>query len=294
MNPYRLAVAALALATLLWGSTFTFMKVLVDALPPMYMLGYRFALTALILFLIFPRSVIAEFRRAVGDKHLLLFSFVNVGAIGLQTYGIQYTTASNAGFITAFSVVLVPLLKSLHFKARISRHVCAAVVVAVAGLYALSFGLAIPKSVNRGDFIVLLCAVFYGYYILLLEGIANRFSAATVLFVSFGVTAVACLGIGALTETPPAMAALLRGPVVLNMLGLVVFGSVIAYLLMAWGQRHVPAETAALVYTLEPLFAFVIAWAALGERLTGWQMAGAALVMAALVIGVRVEGGSRE
>ena len=73
------------------------------------------------------------------------------------------------------------------------------------------------------------------------------------------------------------------------MLGLVVFGSLVAYLLMTWGQRRVPAETAALIYTLEPLFAFLIAWLTLGESLTLWQMVGAGLVMLALVVGVLTE-----
>jgi len=287
VNQYGRAVAALVLATFLWGSTFSFAKILVVTVPPMYLLAYRFLLSSLLMFLLFPRTIISEFSRGIRDKQLLAFSMINICAIGLQTYGIQYTTASNAGFITAFSVVLVPILRRFHFNANISQQVYLAFVIALGGLYAVSFGLAVPESVNRGDFFVFLCAIFYGYYIVILQLVVTRFSGATTMFFSFGLTSVACLVLGICLETRPQVGAVLTAPVTLNLLGLVVPGTVVAYLLMAWGQKHVAAEVAALVYTLEPLFAFLIAWVFLHESLLPWQMAGAGLVVLALIIGVR-------
>lgn len=280
------AVAGLVLATILWGSTFSFTKALVANVPPMYLLGYRFLLTSLLVFLIFPRVVLSEFRRGIRSKHLLTFSLVNIFAIGLQTYGIQFTTASNAGFITAFSVVLVPILKRLHFATAISRQIWVAGILALGGLYAVSFGLALPASFNRGDAFQFLCAIFYGYYIVILETLAKEFSGPTILFVSFGLTAMACLVLGVCAETHPSMSVMLAAPVAIPFLALVVFGTVIAYLLMTWGQKHTSAEVAALVYALEPLFAFLIAWAFLHETLSPWQLAGGGMVMIAMIIGV--------
>lgn len=291
---YGLAVAALVLATLLWGSTFTFAKILVATIPPMYLLAYRFLLTALLIFLIAPRKILSEFSRGIRDKRLLAFSLISICAIALQTYGIQFTTASKAGFITAFSVVLVPVLKRFHFDANIPQKVYLAVILALGGLYAVSFGLAIPQSVNRGDFFIFLCAIFYGYYIVVLEVVVQKFSGATTMFFSFGLTGIACFALGLCVETHPHAAVLLTAPVALSFLGLVVPGSLVAYLLMAWGQKRVPAEVAALVYTLEPVFAFLIAWLLLRESLSPWQLTGAALVMLALIIGVRSQQAGQE
>jgi drug/metabolite transporter (DMT)-like permease len=290
MKNYKLAVMLLILATILWGSTFSFTKVLVATLPPMYLLGYRFLITALLIFLIYPKDIIHEFARGIGDKHLLLFALINIGAIGFQTYGIQFTTASNAGFITAFSVVFVPILKKLHYKTRISTQIYLAVFTALAGLYLISFGFGMPQSINRGDFFVFICALFYGYYIITLELVVKKFSAATTMFVSFGITAAACLLLGLIFEKSPALSTLIRPAVIFNMLGLAILGSVIAYLCMAWGQKHVKAEAAGIIYTLEPIFTLIIACFFLGESFAPWQMAGAGLVLAALFIGIRSQG----
>lgn len=275
------------LATLLWGSTFSFTKVLVAHVPPMYMLGYRFFLTVLVVFFLFRGVIVAEFSRGVRSRLLLAFSLVNVCAIGLQTYGIQFTTASNAGFISAFAVVLVPVLKRCHFRTAIPRHIYMAVFLALVGLYGVSFGPAIPESLNRGDVFLFLCAICYGYYIVILERAVKQFSGATILFVSFGLTAVACLVLGVCVETHPAVAVLWSLPVAANLLALVAFGTVIAYLLMAWGQKHVSAEVAALIYAAQPLFAFLIAWTFLRESLSPWQMAGGGIVILALILGLR-------
>jgi len=281
------AVAALLLATVLWGSTFSFTRVLVKTVPPLYLLGYRFLLGAIPIFLIFHRRILPELRRAVRSKRLLVFSLVGIGGIGFQTYGLKFTTASNAGFITAFSVLLVPILKRFHHGAVVPRRVYTAAALALAGLYALSFGFAFPDSLNRGDALVFVCALFYGYYILLLEGIAREFSGPTTMFVSFVLTSVACFALGGLTVTHPPAETLVTATVALELLGLVALGTVIAYLLMAWGQKRVSAERAALIYALEPVFTFLIAWAFLRESLSPDRMAGAAVVVFALLIGVR-------
>lgn len=286
-NDYRRAGAALVLATILWGSTFSFTKVLVAAVPPMYLLGYRFLLAAIPIFLIFRRRIVSEFPRAIRSTHLAAFSLVGICAIGFQTYGIKFTTASNAGFITAFSILLVPILKRYHFGAAVPRRVYTAAVLALAGLYALSFGFAVPDLLNRGDAFVFACAIFYGYYILLLEGLAREFSGATTMFVSFALTAVACFALGVLTETHPPANELLTAAVALELFGLVAFGTVVAYLLMAWGQRHVPAEAAAVIYALEPVFAFLVAWGFLRESLSPARMVGGAVVIFALLVSVR-------
>ena len=286
-NGYGAATAALVLATVLWGSTFSFTKVLVETVPPLYLLGYRFLLGAIPIFLLFNRRIMPEFHRIIRSKSLLAFSFVGICAIGFQTYGLKFTKASNGGFITAFSVLLVPILKRFHHGAVVPRRIYTAAVLALAGLYVLSFGFAIPDSLNRGDALVLVCALFYGYYILLLEDVAREFSGPTTMFVSFTLTSVACFALGAVTESHPPAATLLTVSVALELLGLVALGTVIAYLLMAWGQRLVSAESAALIYALEPVFAFLIAWAFLRETLSPDRMAGAAAVVFALLVGVR-------
>src|SRR3954468_13918497 len=138
----------------IWGLTFTMVQDAVEELPVLDFLGYRFAAAALLVALVFRRSL-ARLSRDGWRAGLLMGVFLTASYV-LQTFGLQHTSASNTGFITGLFVVITPVLAAIFFRERIGALGWSAAVVSAIGLYLLSgthgFNL-------QGDGLVLLCAV---------------------------------------------------------------------------------------------------------------------------------------
>src|SRR3954468_24905607 len=145
----------------IWGLTFTMVQDAVEELPVLDFLGYRFAAAALLVALVFRRSL-ARLSRDGWRAGLLMGAFLTASYV-LQTFGLQHTTASNTGFITGLFVVITPVLAAIFFRERIGAVGWAAAVVSAFGLYLLSG----THGFNaRGDGLVLLCAVAVAAHIL--------------------------------------------------------------------------------------------------------------------------------
>ncbi len=257
-------------------------------ISPSYLLFLRFMIPAIIIFLIYPKIIIKEFRSIIVYIPFLLFILTNYLGVWTQTIGLQHTSASNAGFITAFSVVLVPFIKKMHFNSPISKGLAAAVFLALAGIYMISFGPHLPQSFNVGDGFVFICALIYGYYIVLLEVIAKKFSAPTIMSLTFLVSALLALLAATIWDPSPNFTELFGSlKFSANLIALSILGGVIPYLLMAQGQRVVTAQLAALIYILEPTFASGLAIIFLGEILLFSQIFGSLIMVVALIIGIR-------
>ena len=109
---------------------------------------YRTILTCVFLHLLFFKHINPELLRAIKNKELLALSVIGTIALFLQTVSLKYTTASNCAFITAFSAILVPIIKFIHYKTHIKKMFLLAVGIAIGGIYLISYGPAIPSSLN--------------------------------------------------------------------------------------------------------------------------------------------------
>ena len=196
----------------------------------------------------------------------------------MQTIGLQYTTVSRSAFITALFVVFVPVVAAA--AGRRSRGVVwVAGVVAMIGVGLLS-GDGLP--VNRGDLWTLGCAVVWAVYIFRLEGYAARLPSLPLTAVQLGVMAVAT-GVWTVCERHPAAPAPSAFPwAAVLYLGL--FATAATTLLQTLGQKSVSAAQAAVLYTLEPVWASVFAFLILRERPGPRGWAGMALILAAALL----------
>ena len=116
MNNRSLAIILLIIATFFWGATFTFTKVLVKPLTTNYLLVLRFLIPALIILLIYFNTIKKELPAAIRSIPLLTFALISFLAILFQTIGLESTTPSNAGFITAFSYCASSICKKIFFS----------------------------------------------------------------------------------------------------------------------------------------------------------------------------------
>jgi drug/metabolite transporter (DMT)-like permease len=271
--------ASLAVAALLFGSTFLVVKHAVSRVDPTPFLGVRFLIAAVVLW---PLA-----RRRSGTQHelahgLLAGSALLAGYL-LQTYGLQRTTGSRSAFITYLLVVIVPLMEAVLLRRRPRLAALVGAGLAVGGLVLLTSvpeaaSSTAPHGLGWGEVLTLLCAFFFAAHIVILGRVAHHHDPVRFTMVQLLVVGLVCsvLGVGAGYhgfDGSVWVAAAFTG----------VFATAAAFVLMVSGQRVVPASRAALLLILEPVFAALLGYAN-GDRLgvRGWL--GAAVILVAIVL----------
>jgi drug/metabolite transporter (DMT)-like permease len=259
----------------IWGLTFTMVQDAVEQLPVLDFLGYRFTAAALIVALVFRRSL-ARLSRAGWRAGLLMGVFLTASYV-LQTFGLEHTSASNTGFITGLFVVITPVLAAIFLRERIGRLGWAAAVVSAIGLYLLSG----THGFNaRGDGLVLLCAVAVAAHILVTSRYARDHDIGALLAVQLGVCGLSCLAAGAIAN---GLEAPRGGSVWLALFVTAVFASALGFFVQTYAQRHAPPARTALILASEPAFGGLFGYLLAGDRLSTTAWLGAALIMAAIV-----------
>jgi len=282
MRPERFGLLALLVVTVVWGTTFPAMKLLSVQLDALQIIWLRFAIALVVLGPLWwgMRRNERLWGCALG---LLLFL-----AFWLQIEGLARTSSNRNAFVTGLNVLVVPLIAMLALGRRYGWRLWAACALACAGM-ALMFHENEPW--NLGDTLTLASTVFYAVYILALEECTRRNQAAPLRATRMAAAqaAVMCLAATLLLLTRDSGMSWMRSmdaldsPAWAALLYLGLLASVVVVTLQAWGQQRVDAMRSAIIFGLEPVFAALTAWFLLGESL-GWAgLAGASLVIAALV-----------
>lgn len=284
MTAERRATAWILAMCGVWGSSFITMKVGLEgmargtggAAAPAAFIFLRFAAAALLFAPLFPRAVARLNARTVLDGLALAVPFY-AGFI-LQVNGLRFTTATVSAFLTSLSVVLTPILGRLFFREALSWANVAGAVVALAGVWVLTD----PGGVGLGpgELLTAAAAVAFTFQLQLTNVVTRRSDPEGVTFVMFlaavafsGAT-LAVLGVG-----PRAIASALgEKDVAWTVLYNAVLCSVVAITLMNRYQRDLAPTRAAVLYTLEPVFAAAFAWA-WGEALTLRLLAGGGIIV---------------
>lgn len=200
------------------------------------------------------------------------------GAASLQQIGIVYTTAGKTGFITGLYVVMVPLF-GIAVGQRATFGQWGGALAAAGGLYLLSMegGL----HMGLGDLLVLASAAIWALHLLLIGSLAQQIHWSLLAFLQFGTCAILSLVAAASTETltGPALAAV-AWPLLYA--GFMSVG--VGYTLQVVGQRHAPPAAAAIILSLEAVFAALGGWLLLGELLNTRQLSGCVLMLAGTVV----------
>jgi drug/metabolite transporter (DMT)-like permease len=271
----------LALLCAIWGMTFPATRAALATADPVHFMALRFTLATVVAtpILLLRRSGGSAVNR-VGASGWLMGAGVGVlllAGLALQTFGMRYTTASRSGFFTGLVVVMAPLLAVILRTSRLPAGGWLSVPVALAGIYLL----ADPAvgGLNRGDRLTIGCALACALQMVALEAAARRVKDDWLLtYAQIAVVAVGTLLWSLLTGVP-----FRASPIVWLAAGYTaVFGGVIAVWMQTRYQPMVPAGHAALIFTLEPVFAGIFAWLLLGEGWTLRGLAGAGLILMAM------------
>jgi drug/metabolite transporter (DMT)-like permease len=266
----------LVAVTAVWGATFVLVRDAVAQVPPSTFLAIRFLAAAVLLAVLRPLPAVRLGRGlAVAGVVAGLALFAGYG---FQTVGLQYTSASNAGFITGLAVVLTPLLAALVLRESPGRWPATGAVLAATGLALLTLD---RLEVRRGDALVLGCAFAFAVHILLLGRYAPRhdsYPLAVVQLVTVGMLALAwAAGAGDLQVPGTAQ-------VWVALAVTAVLASAGGFLIQTRAQRDVSPTRTAIILTMEPVFAGLFGFLLAGERLAARGWLGAACIVAGMLV----------
>lgn len=272
----------LLLVSAIWGFSFVAQRSGMDYVGPYTFNGVRFLLGSLSLLpLYFLQKDSVKLSRdqfkKIALSGLLLGSALFIAA-SLQQIGMQYTTAANGGFITSLYVVLVPIFY-LFLKRKVGVHIWIGAILAVIGLYFLSVkdGL----SINWGDSLVLMSAIFWAIHVMMIGYFAPKYSILLISIIQFATTAILSLAVAFAIEDV-IWTQIVQGYIPIIYGGIFAVG--IAYTLQVFAQKKVASEQAAIILSFESAFAMLGGWLLLNEQ-HGWKsLMGAGLMMIGIII----------
>ena len=269
------ALGVLVVVCAIWGSTFVVVKDAIERMPVMDFLAWRFAIAALVMAALRPRAVAALSPAA--RRRGVILGLALAGGYVAQTYGLERTPATVSGFITGLFVVFTPLCSGLLLRQRVDRASWGGVALATVGLALLSLhGL----SVGTGEAITLLCAIGFALHIVGLGQWSTAEDAYGLAVVQLATVAVVSIPAAAPESLAPPPDSAVWGAILLTSLAATAFG----FFGQTWAQAHLPPTRAAVVMTMEPVFAGVFGVLIGGDELTARTVAGALLVLAAMYL----------
>ena len=276
----------LILTAFIWGTAFVAQSMGMDYLEPITFNGVRSLIggAALIpcIWLLGKWKENQKEDVSVNRKDLVtggvLCGLLLFGASSLQQMGIQYTTAGKAGFITAFYIVIVPVL-GIFLKKKTGWKLWMAGVLAVDGLYFLCMTESFHMS--KGDLLIFLCALIFSVHILVIDHFAPKADGVKMGCIQFFVCGIVSLPFMFLLEKP-SLGGMLEGWFPLLYAGVLSCG--VAYTLQIIGQKNMNPAIASLLLSLESCFSVLAGWAVLGERLSARESIGCVLMFAAIIL----------
>lgn len=269
----------LVLVTLCWGVSYFMMDLCLEEMDPLTLNAYRFlgafAVAALIAF----KKIKNVNRTTLKYAFFISISliFVYIGA----TYGVKYTSQSNAGFFCATSTVFTPILAFVVKKVIPDKKLALVIVLCTVGVALMSFNGEFKIAV--GDLLCLMCGLSYGFDLLITEtAVAHEeVDAFQIGVYQLGFTGVWMLILSFIFETPclPQSTGCWISVIFLS-----IFCTGVAFVVQAIAQQYTTATHVGIIFALEPVFAGIVAFLFAGERLLPKAYFGAFLMLASIIM----------
>jgi len=291
-NKQYLGEIVLLFVTLLWGSTFVIVKVSLDDISPMLFITIRFAIASVLLFPLliikrpaFPRQV---FLPGLFLGVILFFGFV------MQTTGLKYTLATKSGFLTGTAVIMIPVLQIFIKKSKPARGSVAGIILVVLGILFMSSGgesiytfiNELGENFNIGDLFTLFCAFFFALYIVYLDIVSRKYDFLELLFLQITVCAILGLIFSILFSVTQVekIRFVFTENLLFGLLYTSIFTTLVTTALQTKYQKLITPTKTGIIFSFEPVFAAMVAFMVLDERITHLGWIGALLIFTGLVV----------
>jgi len=269
---------SLIIVAFIWGITFVTVKNAIADMAPYTFIAIRFAI-AFIFMSLFCIGSLKENSKKIFFPGIMLGIFL-FGGYAFQTIGLQYTTASNAGFITGLSVVIVPLIYSVINKTLPSKTAVVGALCAAVGVGMLS--LKEDYTFNPGDFLMLMCAFCFALHIVFVGRYASKVNTTLLATIQIGTVAFISSLAGLAFESHLPLR--FTKAVWIGLLTTAIPATALAFFVQNSMQRYNAPMHTAVIFSLEPVFAGIAGYFLLGEVLGSRGLLGAALVFLGMVL----------
>jgi len=275
----------LFIISLLWGSTFIYSKILLDSFSVSFIVACRFSVAFVLFAIIFGKKV--KFSRRL-LKNGSIIGVINGLALVVQLLGLQYTTASNAAFLTTTYILFVPFIEYFIWETKVTRAVVYGIIIAIFGVYVLSFKDLTSFSMNIGDVITIGCGFIYALQIFFISHYTKVENTYGLVFMQFLISSLVGIlylayemlfgGYSIPTEC------FSDTSIVINLLVLSVVATFIPFSLQFYVQKYVTPTAAGVAYLMEPVFALILAMTFLNENIGIQSGIGIVLVFIGVII----------
>lgn len=284
----------LLLTAIIWGGAFVSQSVGMDYVQPFTFNGVRSLIGGVVLIpciLLLDRinhageskePAVSKEERRKQNKELLIGGVCCGVALCFascfQQFGIQYTTVGKAGFITAFYIIIVPIL-GLFFRKRCSISVWLGVFLAIIGLYFLCINETL--TIQKGDLLVFVCAILFSVHIMIIDYFAQRVDGVKMSCIQFFVCGILCMIAMFLFEKPQIQQILAAWKPILYA-GVLSCG--VAYTLQIVGQKGMNPTIASLILSLESVVSVIAGMLLLNQHLSGRETTGCIFMFVAIIL----------
>tara|TARA_B100000214_G_scaffold370251_1_gene344585 strand:- start:2679 stop:3527 length:849 start_codon:yes stop_codon:yes gene_type:complete len=260
-----LAALGLVLVTFIWGATFVMVKDALNDIDPYFFAGFRFGIATILSFFLLKRDEPLSPIEIIGGLYCGIFLFAGYA---FQNYGLILTSPSRSAFITSVSVILVPLIQVFFLKKKVKNKLWISIGLATIGLYMLlNPG---NEKINLGDIITFGCALSFAVHILFQDQYVNKKIRVInfFFFQSLIVTILSFLFNGFFESNITQFSYSVTSALFITGL----LATFLSFLIMIWAQKILSPSETALIFSLEPVFAAMIAFLVIGESLgyLGW------------------------
>lgn len=265
----------LLIVTIFWGSSYLFMKMGLSGIQEFNLIALRFGLAFILSAAVFYRRMLKADYKTV--KHAFLLGSILFLVFAAITFGVKSTSASNAGFLVSLTVIFVPLLLAIFLRRMPEKRNFFGVSLALTGIGLLT--LTHQFKISAGDFLCILGALFYAIHIITTGKLTKDVDSITLGVLQLGFTAVWGLLFSIFLEAPKLPS---TTETWISVLGLGVLCSAIGFVVQTTAQKYTTPTHTGLLFSLEPVFAALFAFAFAGEILTTRGYLGAFLVLLGL------------
>lgn len=268
---------SLLAVTIVWGSSFVLTKNSLDHLSTYNFLAIRFILAALISSAIFYKNMIKLDKNTV--KYGVLIGIILFTGYALQTIGLNYTSASKSGFITGFSVIIVPILSALLLKVKPHKSAVIGVICAIFGLGFLTLDSSL--ALNIGDIYTFIASLMFAMHIITVGKYTVKVDSIAMAIIQIGVVGILSLIFSFATENPIIPKGL---GIWTSMFVLSVLCTSVAFIVQNVMQKFTSPTHTALIYSGEPVFSAIFAYFVANEVLTRRGIFGSILILLGMIV----------
>lgn len=277
MNRQTRADLMLLMITVFWGASYFLTKLALDELQPFNLTALRFIIAFIVSSLVFYKNILKSDIKTI--KYSLILAVILVGMFISMSFGLKYTTASNAGFLISLAVIIIPILSYLFLKQKIEKKAIIGVCIAPVGIALLI--LDSQLSINSGDLLCILCAIFSAVHVVVMGVFTKKVDSIALGILQLGFAGIFSIVFSLFTETVrlPGTAVSWSATLALSILC-----TAVGYIVQATAQQYTSATHTGLILSLEPVFSAILGFIFLRELLSARGYAGAAILLLSVLI----------